>query len=93
MNLHAPPEKIQTHSMLAWYLLGRISFIYLTKKLHSSPLRWHTTEMSLRRWAGWALAHSEFGISVHLIPTREIDYAHHITSCPPEFENLTTSLH
>ena len=46
-NEHSPPEKNQTHCMLAWYLLGRISFIYLTKKkLHSSPLRWHTTEMS-----------------------------------------------
>jgi hypothetical protein len=34
-------------------------------------------------WAGWALAHPEFGSS---------DYAHHITACPPGFENLTASL-
>ena len=34
----------------------------------------------------------EFGSSVNPIPTRGSDYAHHITACPPEFENLTASL-
>ena len=43
-------------------------------------------------WAGWTLAHPEFGSSVNPIPTRGADYAHHITACPPGFENLTASL-
>ena len=43
-------------------------------------------------WAGWALAHPEFGSSVNPITTRGADYAHHITACPPGFENLTVSL-
>ena len=44
-------------------------------------------------WAGCALAHPEFGSSVNPITTRGgADYAHHITSCPPGFENLTESL-
>ena len=34
----------------------------------------------------------EFGSSVTPIPIRGVDYAHHITACPPEFENLTASL-
>ena len=44
-------------------------------------------------WAGWALAHPEFGVSVNPIPTRGADYAHCITACPPGFENLAASLH
>ena len=44
-------------------------------------------------WAGLALAHPEFGISVHPIPTRGgADYTHHITACPSRFENLVASL-
>ena len=43
-------------------------------------------------WAGWALAHLEFGSSVNSIPTRGADYAYHITACPPGFENLAASL-
>ena len=43
-------------------------------------------------WAGWALAHPEFGSSANPIPTRGADYAHHITACPPAFENLTVSM-
>ena len=45
-------------------------------------------------WAGWALAHPEFGSSVNPIPTRGggAEYAHHITACPPGFENLAASL-
>ena len=38
-------------------------------------------------WAGW-----EFGSSVNPIPTKGADYAHHITDCPPGFENLVASL-
>ena len=45
-------------------------------------------------WAGWALAHSEFGSSVNPISARGgADYAHHIAACPSGFENLTTSLY
>ena len=43
-------------------------------------------------WAGWALAHPEFGVSVNPIPIRGADYAHRITACPPRFENLAASL-
>ena len=39
------------------------------------------------RWAGWALAHPEFGPLVNPITTRGADYAHHITASPPGFEN------
>ena len=44
-------------------------------------------------WAEWALAHPEFGRSVNPITTREADYAHHITTSPPGFENPAASLH
>ena len=43
-------------------------------------------------WAGWALAHPEFGVSVNPIPTRGADYAYRITACPLGFENLEASL-
>ena len=43
-------------------------------------------------WAGWALAHPEFGISVNPITTRGADYAHHITASPPGFENPAAAL-
>ena len=44
-------------------------------------------------WAGWALAHPEFGCSVNPITTRGADYALHITASPPGFENPAASLH
>ena len=40
------------------------------------------------RWAGWALAHPEFGSSVNPITTRGADY-----SSLPGFENPAASLH
>ena len=43
-------------------------------------------------WAGWALAHLEFGSSVNPISTRGADYAHHITASPPGFENPAAAL-
>ena len=43
-------------------------------------------------WAGWALAHPEFGISVNPITTRGADYAHHIPASPTGFENPVASL-
>ena len=43
-------------------------------------------------WAGWALAHPEFGSSVNPITTRGSDCAHHITASPPGFENPAASL-
>ena len=53
-----------------------------------------TTVMPLAsRWAGWALAHLEFGSSVNPITTRGVDYAHHITASPPGFENPAASLY
>ena len=42
-------------------------------------------------WAGWALAHPEFGSLVNPITTRGADYAHHITASPPGFENPATA--
>ena len=44
-------------------------------------------------WAGWALAHLEFGSSVNPITTRGADYAHHITASPPGFEIPAASLY
>ena len=43
-------------------------------------------------WAGWTLAHTDFGSSVNPIITRGADYAHHITASPPGFENPAASL-
>jgi hypothetical protein len=43
-------------------------------------------------WAGWALAHPEFGSSVNPITTRGADYAHHITASPPGFGNPAAAL-
>ena len=37
-------------------------------------------------WAGWALAHPEFGSSLNPITTMGADYAHHITTSPTGFE-------
>ena len=39
-----------------------------------------------------AKAHPEFRSSVNPIQTKGADYAHHITACPPRFENRTASL-
>ena len=44
-------------------------------------------------WAGWPLAHTEFGSSVNPITIRGADYAHHITASPPGFENPAASLY
>ena len=45
-------------------------------------------------WAGWSLAHLEFGSSVNPLQPGggRADYAHPITDCLPGFENLVTSL-
>ena len=43
-------------------------------------------------WAGWALAHPDFGGSVNPITTRGEDYALHITASPPGFENPAATL-
>ena len=45
------------------------------------------------RWAGWALAHPEFGSSVNPITTRGADYAHLITTSPSGFENPVAALY
>ena len=39
-----------------------------------------------------AKAHPEFGSLVNPITTRRADYAHHITTSPPGFENPAASL-
>ena len=44
-------------------------------------------------WAGWALAHPEFGSSVNPITTRGADYDQGITASPPGFEIPAASLH
>ena len=43
-------------------------------------------------WAGWALAHPEFGSPVNPITATEEDYARHITASPTGFENPAASL-
>ena len=50
---------------------------------------WTVNSAAASGWAGWALAHPEFGSSVN---PGWADYAHHITACPPGFENLAASL-
>ena len=52
----------------------------------------HKFSGAARGWAGLALAHPEFWSSVNPIPIWGADCAHHITDCPPGFENLTASL-
>ena len=52
--------------------------------IFSSWMNWdiiNSNAVSL--WAGWALAHPDFGSSVNPIPTKGADYAHHNTACPP----------
>ena len=43
-------------------------------------------------WAGWALAFPEIWSSGNPITTRGADFAHHITTSPPGFENPAASL-
>ena len=43
-------------------------------------------------WAGWALAHPEFGSSVNPITTRGADYALHITATLPGSDNLDLNI-
>ena len=50
------------------------------------------TSAAASGWAGWALAHLEFGSSVNPITTRGADCAHHITASPPGFEIQAASL-
>ena len=52
----------------------------------------HPSSAAASGWAGWALAHPEFGISVNPITTRGADYAQHITASPPGFENPAAAL-
>ena len=44
-------------------------------------------------WAGWALAHPDFGSSVNSITTRGADYTHHITASQHGFENSEKEVH
>ena len=55
-------------------------------------LRYALGSAAASGWAGWALAHLEFGSSVNSITTRGADYAHHITANPPGFEIPAASL-
>ena len=56
-------------------------------------LRKQLTSAAASGWAGWALAHPEFGSSVNPTTTRGTDYAHHISASSPGFENPAESLH
>ena len=51
----------------------------------------HTSDAA-RGWAGWALAHPEFGSSVNPVTTRGADYALNITASLLGFENPAASL-
>ena len=53
---------------------------------------WFMSSAAASGWAGWALAHPEFGSSVNPITTKGVDYAHHITASPPGFENPAAAL-
>ena len=61
-----------------------------TRSFH--PVRLLCSSDAASVWAGWALAHLDFGSSVNPITTRGADYAHHITASPPGFENPAASL-
>ena len=53
---------------------------------------WISSSDTASGWAGWALAHPEFGSSVNPITTGGADYTHHSTASPPRFENPVASL-
>ena len=57
-----------------------------------APLQSLPRSAAASGWAGWALAHPEFGSSVNPTTTRGADYAHHIIASPPRFENPVASL-
>jgi hypothetical protein len=42
--------------------------------------------------SGWALTTRNLGVQLTLFQPEGTDYAHHITACPPGFENLTAYL-
>ena len=67
-------------------------FVAFSEKLNFKKFVKSMCSDAASGWAGWALAHLEFGVSVNPIPTRGAEYAHRITACPPGFENLAASL-
>ena len=76
-------------TMIAAVPLVLIDWINLIIDLKKSIYR-HSAAAS--GWAGWALAHPDFGSSVNPITTRGADYAQCITASPPGFENLVAAL-
>ena len=60
---------------------------------HHSMYIVHKHSDAVSGWAGWALAHLEFGRSVSPITTRGADYAHHITDSLPVFKKPAASLY
>ena len=64
----------------------------LNKKSLPKPKTTTACTAAASGWAGWVLAHPEFGSSVNPITIRGADYAHHITASPPGFENPAASL-
>ena len=71
-----------------------LDFLFLSFHLWNLPRQLIITIYSdaARGWAGWALAHPEFGSSVNPITIRGADYAYHITASPPGFEIPAASL-
>ena len=60
---------------------ARAEHSVISSRQHSYCHSLHSSDAA-SGWAGWALAHPEFGSSVNPIPTRGADYAHHINTRP-----------
>ena len=70
--------------------LGFVVKIF-TKSLHRGGVM--QGNRVLQWWAGWALVHPEFGVSVNPIPTRGRQIMPTALLLGPGFENLKTSLY
>ena len=57
----------------------RLHKLYSVRKV-SFSIRSSLHSDAASGWAGWTLAHPEFGSSVNPTTTRGADYAHHITA-------------
>ena len=71
--------------------IGR-SVLTIGLEENSQSSRYIRLSDAVSGWAGWALAHLEFGVSVNSFPTKGADYTHLFTACQPRFEILTSSL-
>ena len=86
-----PNDARESHNRINWIraISGRVE-ILLVRSMNGdnkAPIR----DVG-DGWAGWGMAHQDFGRSVNPISTRGPRYAHHVTTCPPGFSDLATAL-